>query len=491
MSLGHQQVVVILAVTAGWLGSPVGAWGHGEKLYGVHWWDFDNGSQVGPGPTGGWSTETVITHSAPWWSAGYFQPLYQNVYNNHDAAIITRIDYNWGETVPSPANPDRAGWASAVLGVVNALGGQCRRWIIGNEPNIVGEGNGWANNQVTPAGYAAVYHEIRAAIKAARPQDEVLLAPPSPGGVIAGVRWMAGNDWLGATIDAVHALPGGAIDGFAIHAYGNPFTGAAAAVQSFHNDYASQLAVIDAHGEPSKPVYLTEWNRATSTTGNLAANEQVTADFIRGSLADVDAWNNTPGRHNIVSLSWFVNNKDYGDWNQYSLDWWKGQGNPAGHAGDLWTALIESGGYAAGLAGTRPLPPPSADFDGDADVDGADFLAWQRGRGRSTGATHAAGDGDHDGDVDGQDFAVWTASFGAVGISGVAFDAVPEPSAGMIAGVCAAVALHVTRRPRPRDSTIDRPASGTVRCSSKWRGAGFRARKGRGRDLSKNLKWNP
>lgn len=417
------------------------AFAHGERLYGVHWWDFDNGSHVGAGPDGGWSTETVITHSVPWWAAGYFQPLYQGVYNNHDAAILTRIDYNWGETVPSPTNPNRAGWANSVLGVVGALGGQSRRWIIGNEPNITGEGNGWANNQVTPAGYAAVYHEIRAAIKAVRPADEVLLAPPSPGGVIPGVRWMAGNDWLGQTIDAVHALPGGKIDGFAIHAYGSPFVGAAAAVQGFHNDYVSQLAVIDSRGEHDAPVYITEWNRSTSATGNLAANEQVTADFIRGSLADVNAWNQTPGKHNIVSLSWFVNNKDYGDWNQYSLDYWRSQGNPVGHAGDLWTALMQSNQFPAGLVGTRPLPPATGDFDGDHDADGADFLAWQRGRGLTSNAAHSAGDANYDGAVNANDLAVWSDEFGRVDLPTQASIGVPEPSATWMTAILGAVVV--------------------------------------------------
>jgi len=333
---------------------------NGERLYGVHWWDFNNGWQVGAGAEGGWSTETVLTHSAPWWESGFFQPLYQSVSQQHGASIITRIDYNWGETIPSPGNPDRASWKNDVLAVVGALGAYSTRWIVGNEPNLVGEGNGWPNSRITPAGYAAVYHEIRAAIKAVRPMDEVLVAPPSPGGVISGVRWMSGNVWLGQTIDAIHALPGGDIDGFALHAYGNPVVGAAAAVQDFHNGYASQLAVIDARGEQEAPIYITEWNRATSTTGNLAANEQVTADFIRGSLADVDAWNQTPGRHNIISLSWFVQNQDYGGWSEYSLEHWKGFGHPVGHAGDLWTAFLEGAQYPAGLAGTRPVPEPGA-----------------------------------------------------------------------------------------------------------------------------------
>ncbi|MCA9261912.1 MAG: hypothetical protein KDA61_21995, partial [Planctomycetales bacterium] len=55
------------------------------------------------------------------------------------------------------------------------------------------------------------------------------------------------------------------------------------------------------------------------------------------------------------------------------------------------------------------------DFDDDGDVDGFDFLTWQRG----------AGDANNDGMVDAADFALWEAQFGTLG--GVA-TAVPEPA---------------------------------------------------------------
>ena len=431
----------ILAVWAVVIGPRL--WANGESLYGVHWWDF-NGAQAGDGAEGGWSTETVLTNSVPWWGAGYFLPLYQGVYNDHGGEIITRVDYNWGETVPAPSNPDRAGWAGTVVSdVVNVLGGQSRVWIIGNEPNIVGEGNGWPNNQVTPAGYAEIYHEVRSAIKAVRPDDEVLVASPSPGGVIAGVRWKDGNTWLSETIDAIHSIPDAGIDGFALHAYGNPYVGASAAVQEFHNTYVSQLGVIDSRGEQDAPVYITEWNRSTSTSGNLASNEAVTADFIRGSFADVDAWNRTPGNHNIVSLSWFVHNKDYGGWDQYSLEYWKNAGNPVGDAGDLWTAFQEGAAYPAGLRGTRPMPtgPEIGDFDNDGDVDTADLLRWQRGYNLSGGAFPEEGDANGDGLVNGLDLDVWRSNFAAARVQGVA--SVPEPAAGLL---CVTLLLCLAQR---------------------------------------------
>jgi hypothetical protein len=214
--------------------------GGGERLYGVHWWDYANPT-VGNGPQGGWSVETIVTESDPWWRAPHFVPLYQQIATTYDAAIVTRVDYDWEQTVPAPASSSAADWANMICSeVVGPLGAYAHRWIIGNEPNIAWEGAGWSSNQITPAGYAEIYNTVRQVIKLQRPQDEVLFAPVSPGGVIPNVRWKDGNQWLAEAIDATLALPGGAIDGFALHSYGNQYTGAAQAVTEFHNTFVSQ-----------------------------------------------------------------------------------------------------------------------------------------------------------------------------------------------------------------------------------------------------------
>lgn len=69
----------------------------------------------------------------------------------------------------------------------------------------------------------------------------------------------------------------------------------------------------------------------------------------------------------------------------------------------------------------------SADFNQDHDIDGADFLIWQRGLG--VGSTWSAGDANGDGAVDAIDFAVWETQFGATSASLQQLAiAVPEPS---------------------------------------------------------------
>jgi hypothetical protein len=54
----------------------------------------------------------------------------------------------------------------------------------------------------------------------------------------------------------------------------------------------------------------------------------------------------------------------------------------------------------------------SADFDGDLDVDGADFLTWQRNVGTGTGARQINGDANRDDAADAADLAIWTTEFG-------------------------------------------------------------------------------
>ncbi len=62
--------------------------------------------------------------------------------------------------------------------------------------------------------------------------------------------------------------------------------------------------------------------------------------------------------------------------------------------------------------GVFESPLASADFDVDGDIDGADFLAWQRGFGTMSGAEKSDGDANNDGAVNGDDLDVWSDMFG-------------------------------------------------------------------------------
>ena len=79
-----------------------------------------------------------------------------------------------------------------------------------------------------------------------------------------------------------------------------------------------------------------------------------------------------------------------------------------------------------------------ADFDGDGDIDGEDFLTWQRNLGTGD---QTQGDADGDGNIDNLDLDVWKAQFGT---STVAAGAIPEPATLALAafGLLAAAAAR-------------------------------------------------
>lgn len=99
--------------------------------------------------------------------------------------------------------------------------------------------------------------------------------------------------------------------------------------------------------------------------------------------------------------------------------------------------------YREGVVAPTAAVVDDADFDNDSDVDGADFLVWQRGLG--VGTTNATGDANGSGSVNAADLAIWKAQFpNTVAVVG----AVPEPgSLGLlaIAGGLAAVARRSRR----------------------------------------------
>jgi hypothetical protein len=81
----------------------------------------------------------------------------------------------------------------------------------------------------------------------------------------------------------------------------------------------------------------------------------------------------------------------------------------------LWIGAVASGQFDEIRIGTSWLSvianPIPGDFDGDHDVDGSDFAAWQTNFPKAGGATVLQGDADGDGDVDGADFVVWQTNF--------------------------------------------------------------------------------
>jgi len=94
---------------------------------------------------------------------------------------------------------------------------------------------------------------------------------------------------------------------------------------------------------------------------------------------------------------------------------------------------------------TAVAPAGDADFDGDNDVDGNDFLIWQRGLGTPS-PTQMQGNANSDTAVDGVDLEIWKTQFGTA-TAVAAASAIPEPASVMLLIFGSALALGTARRP--------------------------------------------
>jgi hypothetical protein len=87
------------------------------------------------------------------------------------------------------------------------------------------------------------------------------------------------------------------------------------------------------------------------------------------------------------------------------------------------------------LNDAQPAPGFGADFNEDGVIDGQDLAEWTTGFGAAGSATHMQGDADGDANVEGADFLIWQRQFGLSVGSGDVVQSIPEPASGWLVAV--------------------------------------------------------
>jgi len=106
--------------------------------------------------------------------------------------------------------------------------------------------------------------------------------------------------------------------------------------------------------------------------------------------------------------------------------------NEANATGEVVGWAYETSG-AAILAGIVPV---AGDYNGNGEVDAADYVVWRDNLGlMDPNATSAQGDGTGDGNVTVADYSYWKARFGNASGSGSSLYAVPEPSSILLSAI--------------------------------------------------------
>lgn len=142
------------------------------------------------------------------------------------------------------------------------------------------------------------------------------------------------------------------------------------------------------------------------------------------------------GQVRYLGLKMDLNNADADGGGPYNYGW---IGIRIDNEADATGAVVgygyESTPGAAILAGDTGPFVANADYDDDGDVDGNDFLVWQRQLG-STVTAGTGADGNGDGIVNGLDLTLWRGDFGSATAAGeVSAVAIPEPGSLLMAGL--------------------------------------------------------
>lgn len=190
----------------------------------------------------------------------------------------------------------------------------------------------------------------------------------------------------------------------------------------------SPLVVVGSGGDPQVQLQNADEVADNSGSGNSRQGDGIALSLDLSALSGDRTLTLIDNRTTQVVSGYFedgVNGSLFGEGEQIL---------GTGFLGSVTISYVGSSGF--GSAGNDVVlnlvaaAPASADFDNDGDVDGNDFLVWQRNFGTTGDAVLEDGDANGDGVVNGSDLAVWAERFAAP-LAATKL-VVPEPAGGVL-----------------------------------------------------------
>lgn len=281
------------------------------SIVGVHWYSGDKDMTGG---IGGWNVETICGIS----DENIENTLaHARIAQSHGLTNMIRIDFKERKVVPN--NMDEMNeFCSGFIRAVHKLSEVSSIFIVGNEPNNPLEGG------ITPGEYVNAYGALYKR-KGEMPPGSKLLAAGPKVFISDSVKNDNFLDWLEEMSNGLDA-----VDGFAIHTYGDPTQGnpdpsKPCLVADKPYDcgflcFRDQIMKISKKWEAEKPVYISVFN--TDINGlydNPNPRDNYAAGWINKAFEAVRVFNST--RENLPSvkaLCWFTDRSE-SRWESFSL----------------------------------------------------------------------------------------------------------------------------------------------------------------------------
>ena len=225
-----------------------------------------------------------------------------------ESTAICRLAFGWYGTgnIPDRARYDR--FAQRCANFV-AASKNCKRWIIGNEPNLTAERPFLPNGSqevITPALFAECFKKARAAIKTVQPDAIVILGAVAPWNNQTQYAGNEAGDWVRYYVDSLGLLGADGLDGIALHAYshgntpdhiysddkmGAPFENRHYNFKAFQ-DFLNETPAAFKH----LPVFITEFDGDEHLWGDDNG-------FIQAAYGEVNWWNQQQNTQKVQCLA--------------------------------------------------------------------------------------------------------------------------------------------------------------------------------------------